>query len=188
MRFGKEPMLAVLALAFLLNFSSQRAIAQDRGDKDTLQPVQGLTVFDANSKRVGAVLGFTGSNGNDTVVAFRFRGELIIIAIDGNGLRFAPSPFGWGANPFFFESSNCMGTPFELASSTRPTLAPSIFLMGSNLYTPDGPPRNIIARSRKSMNFPDNPCFPVNSLATTGIPWRFLIDLGTQFQPPFTMR
>ena len=153
--------------------------------EDTLQPVQGLTVFDAKGKRVGTVIGF----GNTTelpTVAFRVHGRLVILKVDRD--RFTNSRFAV-TNSIFFESGNCTGTAFasmEPLSDTF-TLAPIHILNGMGVYAFNGPRRTVVVGSQKSSDSP-NQCMALSSYEDFLVPLRLLIDLGTQFQPPFTLR
>jgi len=179
----------LIAISILLSycFTSYTVHAQNRGNQDALQPVQGLSIFDAKGKRVGTVLGSTGYNGIPPSVAFRLDGRLIILEVERH--RFTGNGFTRTFSSFYFESDNCTGTPFVSGpAESGDTLAPHHILDGNVLLAPDGATRNIIVKSQGSTNLP-NQCeihaTPFPSLAS---PWRFLVDLSTQFQPPFTMK
>ena len=176
----------LLTSVFLLlgcSFASYKAYAEDKTNKGRLQPANDLTVFDGTGKRVGIVLGFFGTN---ATVTFRLDGEVVIIGVNRERFDFVN---GYTSRDleFYFESSNCTGMPFTIWSGGTTQLAPIHVIDGTNLYGLDGPLKSIIVRSRGSIVNPSI-CTPVNSFQWNSFPLRFLIDLSTQFQPPFTVR
>ncbi len=164
--------LALLSISFVIG----RAYGQT-----AVQPVERLTVVDANGKRIGAVVGF------DTypVVAFRVEKRLVILRVDWNQF------LGQGTltaenRQFYFESSNCTGTPFTIGA-VGPRLAPLHLLDLYKVLAQDGPSRTIVVRSQGSTS--TDACEPVNAVNVTGAtPWRLLIDLNTQFQMPLALQ
>lgn len=173
----KRSRFAALVLALLsLGFAIGKAYGQNG-----VQPVERLTVVDANGKRIGAVVGF------DTypVVAFRFEKRLVILRVDWNQF------LGQGTltveqRQFAFESSNCTGTPFTVGAF-GPRLAPIHLLDLHKVLAQDGPPRTIVVRSQGSTS--TDACEPVNAVNVTGAtPWRLLIDLNTHFQMPLALQ
>ncbi|OFV90947.1 MAG: hypothetical protein A3H28_03510 [Acidobacteria bacterium RIFCSPLOWO2_02_FULL_61_28] len=194
MRQRKSLLLAALTFFLGCSFLSPGGKAEEK----TIQPVQNLTIFDGGGKRVGTVLGFnfesTGGlqgfvQGGDATVAMRIAGELVILYVRLD--RFIGKEQGFTLDytnaTLRFESSNCAGTPYIPAPNVPPTppLAPLHVLNGTRLYALGGPPRSIVLRSIEQ----NSSCSPVNPVESVQEqPLRFLIDLSTQFQPPFTMR
>ena len=175
--------VAVFLAVIGCSFARQQVRAEEK-DINPLQTIQTLTVFDANGKRVGNVITLFGTYAS---VAFRIRGEIVVLGVSSvqfegtNGLAERNSSLT-------FESANCTGMPFYPRSNPFPPgLAPFHILDGSKLYTVDGPPRTAIIRSTGSTSFP-GVCGPIGSFQATQLPLRFLIDLATQFQPPFTLK
>ena len=150
-------------------------------DKDPIQPAQNLTIFDSKGKKVGNFLGFSSGA---AIVAFRVNAELVVLYIHTFG--YADGGFLMRNSDLYFESSNCTGTPFN-SSGGLVGLAPFHILDGTKVYSLDGPLKTIIPKSRGSTSYPDT-CQPVDPGPTNATPLRFLIDLGTQFQPPFTLK
>jgi hypothetical protein len=180
-------LLAALSVLLLHSFTSYKAYAQNKGKQDALQPVQGLTVFDGNGKRVGTVLGFAGGSGAFPSVAFRLDGRLIILNVERH--RFTGSGFTGTFGSFYFESANCTGTPFVPGpAGSGDTLAPGHILDGTFLLAPDGAARTIIVRSQGSTSLPTQCEIHATPFPSVASPWRFLIDLADEFQPPFTLR
>ena len=185
-------LLAALSVLLGFSFTGYKAYAQNKDNQDALQPVQGLTVFDAKGKRVGNVLGFTldtgGFWGGAATVALRVGGELVILYVTPDGFTGSEHGFTKNMNPLYFESSGCTGAASMNPQTVNPALAPPHILHGTKLYAFDGPPRTVIVGSLGYSDIRDNPCQPVNPHEILAQPLRFLIDLGTQFQPPFTMK
>ena len=179
-------LLAVLSLLLGCGLTAYRANSEEKLTKDGLQPVQGLAVFDAKGKKVGNVLGIQGP---DATIAFRANGELVVANVDFFGFTSHNGGFTHvlepNANVFFFESSSCVDTPFIPLGFGGTSLAPLHILDGTKLYTSGGPQTNMIVRAQGS----GGSCVPaVNPWQSPATPLRLLIDLGTQFQPPFTLR
>ena len=147
--------LAALALLLGCSFASYKANAEDKDNKDNkdrARLVQSLSVFDANGKRVGNVLGFFGAN---AIIAFRVDGEVVILGLN-HAIFESVNQFAERRSDLYFESANCTGTPFSPAGSPNPALAPFHILDGTKLYAFDGPPRTIIVRSLGSTSFPNS--------------------------------
>ena len=177
--------LLLISIFLLLgcSFVVYKAYAEDKANKGRLLPANDLTVFDGTGKRVGTVLGFWGTN---ATIAFRLDGEMVIIGVNRERFDFVN---GYTSRDleFYFESSNCTGTPFTTwTGGTTTQLAPIHVIDGTNLYGLDSL-TSIIVKSRGSIINPSI-CTPLNSFQTNSFPLRFLIDLNTQFQPPFTVR
>jgi hypothetical protein len=144
--------------------------------------VQSLTVLDGNAKRVGNVLGFGPAAGVATV-SFRVNGELVVISVNHDGFTINSS-FTNGPGSLIFESTNCMGTAFAVFGPPGPSLAPLHLLSGTLLYAWDGPQTTIIEKSQLDNGI----CQTEGPGQTVGTPLRLVIDLSTQFKPPFTMK
>lgn len=179
----KYVILAIVSVLFLLSFASHKTYAED---KDRPQPVQGLTVFDANGKRVGSVLGFGGTSELPTV-AFRVDGRLVILNVGRN--RFEQSGFtgDFTTGSFLYESANCVGAPFFVLLPPD-TSSPFHILNGTKLYALAGAPKTIIVSSEGITTFTNSSCSPVSPFQAVARPLRLLIDLADHFQPPFTLR
>ena len=91
-----------------------------------------------------------------------------------------------------FESSNCTGTGFITpgwASTAHSNgFVPIHFLEGKKLYGLGGAPKAVVIGSQETYVAPNYTCVSFSPYQVTLQPLRFLIDLSTQFQPPFTMR
>lgn len=181
---------AVLSILLICSVAAHKAYPQNRGKQDAIQPVQPLTVFDGNGKRVGNVLGFFVENlstvrGGDATVALRAGGELVILYVKPNRFTGKEHGFTQESTSLYFESSNCTGQAYTSTPGLTPppALVGPHVLHGTKLYALDGPPKSIVLGSIGSISS----CDPV-SAETVKQPLRFLTDLVDQFQPPFTLR
>ena len=176
-QFGKNTLLAALTLLLICGLASHRAYAADDKDKDSIQPVQSLTVFDVNGKKVGGVLDATVTI---ATVAFRVNGELVILDLTHDhfgGTSQGPS--------LLFESTNCMGTAFVISGPPGPSLAPLHILSGTLLYDYTATSTTITAKSQLD----GSNCQAISPYQPPPVlPLRLLIDLSTQFTPPFIMK
>jgi hypothetical protein len=165
---------AVIWVVVVLSFVSLIASAPAQ----TLQSVNGFTVVDAAGKTVGRTLGIEETG--RASVGFTVDGHSFAVWVDQD--RFA---FKGVNDQLFFESGDCSGTPF-MSSSTN--LLPEVVITppGSTVYIPDSsePPRDVTVRSCYSSDgICNTPCgaFEPGRMA----PAIELIDLKTQFTPPF---
>ena len=174
-------LVVLVSLLFEISFAAQHTDA-----RENVQPVENLSVVDGRGRRVGNVLGFREQIAK---IALRIDGELAILNVSPQGFTGDGGGFLFNSGPFYFESTNCTGTPFDQSGGGEPplALAPVHLLDGTKLYSRAGSPRSIIVRSWGSTSS-SGWCQPLNSFQQMASPWRFLIDLSTQFQPPFTLR
>ena len=180
-------LLAVLCGLIGSSFTGYKAYGQNKKSQGALQPVQGLTVFDAKGQRIGTVLGFGSASGSFPTIAFRVEGRLVILNVEQHKIR--GGEFTREVSSFYFESPNCTGPAFGSPGTPDATVAPIQVLDGTKLYVVDGPPTTIFVRSQGSTSSPSNPCVTIDPpFQTVGKPVRFLIDLADHFQPPFTLR
>ena len=105
----------VTAVVGMLLFATLTTHAQN-----AIQPVQALTVVDANGKQVGNVLGI-GGDGNQTpvfnVVAFKAHKNLLTLGVVANGFIGTDSQL-------FFTSFDCSGSPSFSVTGTFPAPFP----------------------------------------------------------------
>jgi len=191
MKVQKSLTQAVLSLLLICSAAGHKADAQNKGNQNAIQPVQSLTVFDANGKRVGNVLGFYVENssafrGGDATVALRVGGELVILYVKPDRFTGKEHGFTQESTSLYFASSNCTGPAYTVTHIVTPfpTLVGPHVLHGTKLYALDGPPKSIILGSIGSISS----CDPVPFVETIKQPLRFLTDLADQFQPPFTLK
>lgn len=153
-----------------------------------LQPVERLSVIDSSGKKVGTVLGFAEFSDRRElpVVAFRADRRLILLRVDRDG--FAGTEVTRQMS-FAFESTNCTGTPLISAAFDFDGLALTrIHILDANrIYAPDGPPMSVTVRSVGSAA-PSGQCNNVLFPSQYVRPWRFVVDLTTRFQPPFSLQ
>jgi len=176
-----------ILLLVLLALGSSLMTYKVYAQTSTVQPVQGLEVFDSKGKRVGNVLGFHPSR--LPVVSCSVGGRLVILAADSD--RFTANPNIVGSLEtfnLFFESVNCSGTPFVgFDTSTVISLVPITVLYvtggAGKLYVPDGLAQTITVKSFTS----GTDCIEADGPIPDATPVRLILDLATQFQPPFRL-
>lgn len=179
--------LAAMGLLFLLTASAQKP-----------RPTQQLAVYDADGKRLGIVTGGEYAFGQFVpLVPFLVDEVPLMLLVYRDGF-FQHSTVAW-------ESSNCSGTPFVISlrssSSSMPVVA--IGLPGNTVYIENGPAKTVNIRSYSTapvgwLDYPPlqrSACAPWEGLQPGAsqprqvtIPARPLVDMNTQFKPPFTVR
>lgn len=154
----------------------------------TIQPVGGLTVVDANGKRVGSVIDL--SKMSDAI-----GGDAVALQVDGHifRLNFTRTTITVPTTVrFFFESSDCTGTPYVEAGGSGvdfDALIPESFIEppGQTVYIADttDTPTSRMLGSQYAMSAGN--CLPTPSvLRLTVIRALPLLDLATNpFVPPF---
>ena len=177
-QFCRNSMLIVLTVLLASSFTGFTAFA---AGKDSVEPVQSVAVVDGNGKSVGGGLGLEGFS--IATVVFGVNGEMVLVRVNhdriGNVADDQPQ--------LIFESANCVGPAFSPNPIPAPSLAPNHLLSNTLVYAYD-PPTTTIIRSVNKANNGVNNCQTVGPFQATATPLRLLIDLATQFQPPFTMR
>jgi len=179
-RFQRFRVCAILANSLFILCMVQLSAGQGRGASNGLEPAQSLTIFDGRGKRVGNVLAL---HQQGPVVGFKIQGELVLLTVEqgklGGGYLTAEY------SSLYFESDNCTGTPF-VPLSLGSSVSPVHLLDGSKLYSFEAP-KAVIIRSQGSTSAPNVPCSPTSTQGTMPA-LRLLIDLKSEFNPPFTMR
>ena len=164
-----------LAIAVLACFSGAAATAQ-------VTPA-GIQVVDSTGKLVGRTVGVEKDR---VTVALQVEGHLLVIRVFQDHFTFE------GPGNLFFESKDCSGPPFIAVDlqnadgevSVLPLIA--IPPPGTTVYAPvqGEPPRTIAAQSELG-TFQSTPCFAVLGLIQGALPATPLLDLNSQFTPPF---
>jgi hypothetical protein len=150
-----------------------------RTPAQTLQSVNGFTVVDAAGKTVGRTLGIEETG--RVSVGFTVDGHSFAIRVDQN--RFA---FKGSDDRLFFESGDCSGTPFIFSDNYNPLPEVVITPPGSTVYISDSsvaPPDVTVGSCRSSDGMCNTQCGSLGPGRLT--PAMKLIDLQTQFTPPF---
>ena len=200
-KWRRSILLLVALLALGSSLMKPEAYAQNNDSQGSVQPVQGLAIFDATSRRIGNVIAVsTPTVGGEPlpIIALRVDTSLFTLAVSTATSDAGPQFFGashvLGTDSLqgvYFESANCSGTPFapvDLLDLRSPTLVPQNLVSHNRLYLLDGTERTILARSVLGDD-PSNSCAELDpAQELTATPIRFLIDLGARFQPPFTLR
>jgi hypothetical protein len=191
--------LGILLILFWLRISN--ALDQK------LQTVGHLTVFDADGKRVGAVMDASNLSSSgfavEADVAFKVGQVPFVLNVYRDG-------FSTGAlvlPPVAWESSDCSGKPF-LGRFTEgaPGFAPSggsmplvaVGFPGNTVYVEDGATQTVTIGSFSTptvavlaFSQPVSTClntgFPVGSEAVL-FPARALINMNDEFRPPFAVK
>lgn len=161
-----------------------------------IQHTQQLTVYDAEGKKVGSVgaVEYIYSQALPQVLG-KVQDVPFMLYVFRDGFI--------GVGTVVWESTDCSGTPLiTLSTDNPPSSMPrvAIGLPGCTAYVENGPARTVTVGSFSSDAVPGidkrfpNPsqCIPASVLpvAWTRLvtPARPLIDLNTQFKPPFTVR
>ncbi len=190
----------MVGVAVLVSFATSVAYGQAR-----LQPVERLTIFDAGGRVVGNIVGFSDFGGGfpffgpftgdpagpfnfagkppvfQPLVAFRVDSILLVLGVERR--RFLGSE-----NQLVFESADCSGTPFF---DTEVSMVPRTAVRNHTVYVPDpnSGHRLITVRSFLFDLNADPFCEQLpEPFSQDGIPAQSVIDLSTQFTPPFTVR
>lgn len=183
--------LAAIGILFLLTAYAQRS---------QIHPTQQLTVYDADGKRVGAVVGGHIVFGEFLpLISFRVDGVPFMLFVFRDSLTASEIPV--------WESTDCSGAPFipfgipglPIERSSLPLIA--VGLPGTTVYVEDGLPRIITQRSYSTS--PSAGPTPPQSLldllptrcqayaipsAREAVPARALVDMNTFYTPPFSVR
>ncbi len=178
-------MLAAIAALILLTASFQR-----------LQPTQQLTVYDADGRKVGPIAGAEWT--------FGVLLPLVSLKIDGVPMMlFVFRDSFVGHVSVVWESTNCSGTPFlptgdeDFVMSKSPLPFVGVGVPGNTVYVEDSTVNMITVRSYSTMplNGPrDRPALPPRCeqasapFTRRSLPAKALLDLNTQFKPPFSVR
>ena len=166
----------LIGVVLVLFFSAFPAYPQT-----ALRPLQGLTVYDDNGKKVASAIGFGGGprvGALPPVIAFTSNGFLLTLSVLRN--RFVGTDGG-----LFFQSTDCSGTPFFETAFEPAT--PHSFVRNHIAYAQAvSTPQRITAKS-VYFGLAVEGCFPINS-EMDGIPAVPVTDLSVHFKPPFTVR
>lgn len=154
----------------------------------TIQSVSGLTVIDANGKRVGSVIGsFKAPDAIGTdAVALQVDGHIFRLNFTRTTIK-APTIVR-----LFFESSNCTGTPYVETSGdgvNLDALIPESVIEppGQTVYVADTTDTPTVRMLGSQFGLTADDCIPTpSSLRLTVVRALPLLDLATNpFVPPF---
>ncbi len=144
------------------------------------------TAWDNDGKRIGNIVGLEGPY---PMVSLSVGKDLVILTLGRDGvLATSGGVTGIG---LYFTSSDCSGTPFLANGNLLPEppspLLPT-YLFGQRVFAPSGPPQTLTVRS--TVGDPMNPtaCISFPAYEVFTMPLQLLIDLTTQFTPPYSVR
>ena len=176
--------LLMIAVVWLLSLVTLSVSAQN-----STQPVQSLTVLDANAKKVGKLLSI-GGDGNQTpvfnLVAFKVRKNLLTLGVTANGFLGSDSQL-------FFASFDCSGAAFFNLTATFPQTLPDTAsrtaVSNGKVFSPDGSASETVNVNSflTSLNSPGNASCLQSSFSLDVLRSQLVIDLGTQFSAPFSV-
>ena len=172
--------ISVLTVAFFMSLALQASFLPFAAHAGPLKGFSTFKVVDANGKELGVatVIGTTAA-----VLVFNVGGQVFSLSVDGN--RF----FGGHTSFFEFPDTTCSGTPlmqmFPNFLMTPVAIAPP----GHTVYAPDpqAVPQTITVGSQLSSGSCFSPCF-LSCPTASVVPAVALVDLDTQFTPPFTIK
>ncbi len=177
--------ISVLTIAFFMSLAVQGSFLPFAAHAGPLKGFSTFKVVDANGKELGIA---TTPGGTGAILVFNVGGQVFSVAVGGDGF------FQNGLFVFEFPDTTCSGTLLVQVSPlsppadllTRVQIAPP----GHTVYVPDpqAVPQTI---SVGSTQFPGGSCssfcFPVCGTALV-VPVVALVDLDTQFTPPFKVK
>jgi len=178
----RKILLSVASIALGTSLMSYKAYAQANVP---LQTTERLQVFDSNGKRVGNVLGFAGDPSSSVIPVIAFYVDKILVPLGVIREMFVPVGrlVGSDSRTLVSESTTCSGSLFAVTSDL-PTLADRNFLYVQRVYTATGPAGTVIAKSSPES---DGICSTFPPIQLTAVPVRLLVDLSTQFKPPYEL-
>lgn len=147
-------------------------------DARQLKPVAKLRVFDANNKLVGLA---DLSDTDEVQVLFQLGDQVFAVEVERD--------FFEASEDISYTSTDCSGTPLldpidegEVMGLLETAIGPP----GNTVYfaDPKATPQTFTVRS----TFVEGACESVGPFDFTGVPGLPLIDLFTQFTPPFSVR
>jgi len=182
---------AVFLATFICWFYPYSASAQ----KPRVKPVGRVSVVDSKGKIVGTILGGLGLTTPVHTIPNRTFAPSVLLDAEGRLIAVEIGQEGFFSdNSLYYESTNCSGTPWltDIAVQSEPPLhglLPSVGIgpPGHTVYVPveHSSPHALTIRSQ----FHRGRCFsPLLFPPPTGIPTEALIDLDTEFTPPFQLR
>lgn len=188
----------IWTLAFFLVAGAPLTSAQfpQRGQRAKIKPIGQLAIVDSNGRIVGAALGGISNHSREieggsslrirSIVLLKVNQQVVPVAVGRD--RF------YGGGGLFFESENCQGNAWlieETASSEPPPLLPRVAIgpPGQTIYVeaPGGTPQSITTMSGWSDALGCvNQIFAFDQVKV--IPADPLVDLETEFTPPFSLK
>jgi hypothetical protein len=174
----------------LLIVASTSALAQ----KGATKAISVLTLVDANAKTVGGVLGFSPVKGLP-VVALQYGTTFVKVAAKPYQFVDSISETVETA-PIVYESANCTGIPYTYFSNfdrnlylpPNTTFFENAAMVGTKIFVSDGswqtPSGGFVIHSEQT----SAGCSGNNSAFSSLIPMKLLVDLGTTFAFPLTMK
>jgi hypothetical protein len=153
--------------------------AHGSDDQSRLKNNDTLTVIDSNKRKVGQIgplpTGFCGGS----AVSYEANGRIFSVSVNKTG-------FGKCQPLYFFESSDCSGTPFVQVDTSALIESARVGEPGSTVYLPKLDELRKGFQSHSLIEF-ESFCNTVDNIVDVA-PEIPIIDLDTIFTPPFKIR
>jgi hypothetical protein len=167
------PFVTSIAVMSLLAVGAHGADNEPR-----LKNIKTLTVIDAHHKTVGQIGPFPACAGSPAVL-YQVGDRIFSVSVDKTG--FLKCPF----EIFFFESSDCSGTPFVQVNTSALVETARVDEPGNTVYLPD---LDNIQQDFQSHSIQGSfGCSTVDNILNVA-PEIPIINLDTVFTPPFEVR
>jgi hypothetical protein len=153
--------------------------AHGADNEPSLKNNKTLTVIDTHHKTVGQIGPFPNAC-TGSAVAYQVGGHIFSVGVDKTG--FPKCSFG---SNFFFESTDCSGTPFVQVITSALVETARVDEPGSTVYLPDldNIQQEFLSRSIQG----SFGCSTIDNILNVA-PEIPIIDLDTVFTPPFEVR
>jgi hypothetical protein len=166
------PFVTSIAVVSLMTVGAHGASNEPR-----LKNIKTLTVIDAHHKTVGQIGPFPACGGS--AVSYQVGHRIFSIGVDKTG--FVKCPF----ETFFFESTDCSGTPFVQVTTSALIETARVDEPGSTVYLPD---LDNIQQDFQSHSLQGSFGCQTFDQTVDVAPEIAIIDLDTVFTPPFEVR
>jgi hypothetical protein len=138
-----------------------------------------LTVIDSHKKKVGQIGPFPTGSCAASAVSYEAGGRIFSVGVNKTGFPKCPANY-------FFESTDCSGTPFVNVFSSAFIESARVGEPGSTVYLPNLDEIQQDFQSHSGIS--SFGCFAFDQIVNNVAPEIPIIDLDTIFTPPFEVR
>lgn len=184
----KETLSLRICSLFLATFICWFYPCSAGGQKPSVKSVGRVTVVDSKGKTVATLLGGLGLTLAPAVHNIKFT-PIVLLDVDGPLIAVNIAREGFFTTTIlYYESTNCSGTPWLVEMPPLHGLLPSVAIgpPGHTVYVPAGDPPSRLPSIRSALA--DGRCFVPFVPRSVMVPTEALIDLETEFTPPFRLR
>ncbi len=170
--------ISVLTLAFFMSLALQAWFLPFAAHAEKLKGFSTFKVVDANGKELGIATA-NALGPNTAILVFEVGGQVFDVQVRGDG--FIRS----FALVFEFPDTTCSGTPLMRVSPHDLLTPVAIAPPGSTVYAPD--PQAVPRTITEGSFFAGGSCVS-SGFSGSAVPVVALVDLDTQFTPPFKIK